>query len=716
MSAHFDWNKIPGVHTDDDVSHNHNINSSGIKLPHEHIVQFFHPSQSDTAGKANGSHHKLSSNSNIPILPNHLPKISKKIYNKLGFSETFHSSQTDNNHLKSVSNNRTLDTGNEQKDDSTQSLPVYLSNNLNPGHVKPHASSTDSIITKDDNNLSLSLGPEFLTAREKNTYLRWYQNIKGRNIRFQQKNVTLDDVFKFLSNFAIPPTTKERMKILFGKISDSLTICEFYALMRMLAHALAGEPLKSSLINVPIAVPKPLSILAKKRKKIDNSSEEGSPAPGERPKLDINSFTELLLTGQTSARNANSSAQKKVQFSEVVTFSPPPMDPEEYDIKEQQNNHIPISNNVIDYSLPMDQLLEKLKLQNSSQQSQEMVVKPAPSKPSQPTEEEKEVLKDVNIESFKNVTHMDPNSGTVPAPLKPNLTGSASKSMKEHFMKQFDQTFNFNTQPEPNVVGNISLLAAENNAVESNTGLNQNQNSNFSLNQLQTPQLQFSQNSQTLLYRQTLPDNISPQRSHNQSDYFSGYNSAAPIYGSNNSSVTSPLYESNSQIIDSPSWPSDKLVSSMKPPPPAPRPRSSSLQTTSPPPLPPPRLRKTSGASNTSQSLNSLQPVLPPKPVLNDQQKQRYLTSAPQQTQQQQQQQLPQMANIGMNMNNMASMNFMGGNNNGYQFTQQQQPNSIQSQFGNSPQILYQNTSQNSQVQWPSQSQQQQWQGQGQGW
>ncbi|GME77467.1 unnamed protein product [Ambrosiozyma monospora] len=227
-------------------------------------------------------------------------------------------------------------------------------------------------------------------------------------------------------------------------------------MMRLLAHALRGEPLNTALIKVTAPIPKPISIMSRKRLKDENDNDDldtNEHNAGPEKKLDLDSFTQFLLTGERPSPKKKAKNSKKVKFSDQVGIEPTPAAVPE----------ATAASNTIDFSLPMDQLLERMKGGNGSN-----VLKPVVTQPIEENEEEE--LKDMqdSINHFQHVTvdsasihgtpstipsiffnpmNNSPNvdlspqvtgsSAPVMQPLAPNLTGSASKSIKQHYMGSF---------------------------------------------------------------------------------------------------------------------------------------------------------------------------------------------------------------------------------------------------------------------------------------
>ncbi|CAI8500229.1 unnamed protein product [Pichia kudriavzevii] len=327
----------------------------------------------------------------------------------------------------------------------------------------------------------------------------------------------------------------------------------------------------------------------------------------------------------------------------------------------------------------MNQLLDKIKgvTNEVPHNTAEQAAQPL----SQSVENEEDILRDVKTDTFKKVTErvvaQDENDGLTP--LKPNLTGSASKSMREHFMQQFEKTFNYNsTNGSFNApYTDISSLSAQSQdpPAMSNTlaALTANQNSSnpTSLTEKNSP-VQFphtlnaaSPNIQNLFSGQ--PNNPSPQiqytnpqnnttladfsQEKQQADYFGmishnnhsvGLQFMGDINGNRGSvSNANNNISSNNDTNNNTKNDSNKNTNFVTLPQPPTITRSRASSTASPPPIPPPppRSRKSSRASAamsnipppsaaaTSPSLASnMNPALPPKPMLNDTQRKQYLS------------------------------------------------------------------------------------------
>ncbi|ODV80198.1 uncharacterized protein CANTADRAFT_25878 [Suhomyces tanzawaensis NRRL Y-17324] len=319
------------------------------------------------------------------------------------------------------------------------------------------SSSMDSLFqdqsnTEDDYSIPLSLTAQELTLQESKTYMRWYSDILART---NSRTVTMHDVFTFLNNFKIPTTAKEKIQRIFQKLLRSINIGEFFALLRLISHTLNGSDPMRKLIKVKALVPTPPSILSKKRQNDEDNEPEADfddtgiveniPPPSQNhtnKPLDLDTFTQFMLTGERPddvPKKKRSKKLKSVKFSDQIVT----------DIHDSSfiNSPVgsPMPDSKLDYSLPMDQLLNKIKQQPTQQQFK-------------PDEEERKVLEEMEpqMNHFRNLHAVDTASiGGVPANLevhdnyeflRPNMTGPA----------QMAEMFSPSPEPEllkPNMTG-----------------------------------------------------------------------------------------------------------------------------------------------------------------------------------------------------------------------------------------------------------------------
>ncbi|GBL49469.1 hypothetical_protein [Candidozyma auris] len=273
--------------------------------------------------------------------------------------------------------------------------------------------------SQSDDSISLSLTAQDLTLEESKTYMRWYSDILART---NSRTISMNDVYQFLSNFKLSQQAQEKINRIFSKILHSINIGEFFALLRVVSHTLKGEEPSRRLIKISTSVPTPPSILLKKRQNDDHDDEqrEPEPLPVESPSkpLDLDSFTQFMLTGERPDEKLPKKRSKKlksVKFSDqIVTDIHDPA-------SEKQQNADPPGSGDLDYSLPMNQLLSRLnasKAGPSGNSSSLQVPSSVPGPIRSPDPEEKQILKDMEpqINHFQNLNSVDTMSvGGVPA-------------------------------------------------------------------------------------------------------------------------------------------------------------------------------------------------------------------------------------------------------------------------------------------------------------
>lgn len=265
----------------------------------------------------------------------------------------------------------------------------------------------------DQLSIPLSLTAQELTLQESKTYMRWYSDILART---NTRTITINDVYNFLANFKIDLDIKGHLNRIFNKILYSINIGQFFALLRVIAHALQGAEPNRKLIKYPAVVPTPPSILSKKRQsdeEEDTTPIEATPQARDKP-LDLDSFTQFMLTGERpDARKTSSKKRKSVKFSDQIVT-------DVHDSAAQiiSPGHSPLPQ-PLDYSLPMDQLLNNLNSKKTD-------------------EEEAQILRDMapQINHFQHLNSVDTASiDGVPSNihphhqsdnlLRPNMTGPA---------------------------------------------------------------------------------------------------------------------------------------------------------------------------------------------------------------------------------------------------------------------------------------------------
>lgn len=365
------------------------------------------------------------------------------------------------------------------------------SGNLLIGGVDP-LTGPDGI---DDGSIPLSLTAQEMSLQEAKTYMRWYSDILTRT---NSRTITLTDVYSFLVNFRIPESLKEKISKLFLKLALSINIGQFFALLRVISHVLSGRDPSRRLIKVMAPVPTPPSILSKKRTNDDykdddyhyeNDQETTMDALNmsePNKQLDLDGFTQFMLTGERPDERApvkkRSKKLKSVKFSDQIIS----------DIHQESASraYSPNITTELDYSLPMDQLLEQVKKQQLQQK---------------PDVEEQELLQEVesHMGHFKNLHSVDtmsvngvPASLEVNKPLKPNRTGPnemaqllgdtnvAESPTKQQFLKpnmtgpaQMEQFLHGRENDSSTDFSNYFTTTANNNAMNNNIANNNNNES-----------------------------------------------------------------------------------------------------------------------------------------------------------------------------------------------------------------------------------------------
>lgn len=337
--------------------------------------------------------------------------------------------------------------------------------------------------SSEDLTVPLSLSTEQLTPIEQKTYLRWYNKIASHT---NSKLITLQDIFKFMWNFKLSNELKARLAAIFRTCQNILNIGQFFAVERLISKSLADNimPVRKMIIE-SVGIPKPKPILSKgthidKYEEVEVDADPPATDMTAGKPVDIDSFTSLLLTGKTSKKRvrriiANEALRnKKVRFSEHISFADDP--PEIYDEPTATQGSV-VSNDPLDLSLPMDQLLQQM-AQRSESGVATGLVSSLPTN-QQETEEEKAMLEGMkdSLSHFQNIQAPDnvanpnmfmnmqeqfmPGSNQMPMqPLKPTATGSGN-----HLFKQQQQMNQMGNGPlellKPTATGSANYLAKQ---------------------------------------------------------------------------------------------------------------------------------------------------------------------------------------------------------------------------------------------------------------
>lgn len=158
-----------------------------------------------------------------------------------------------------------------------------------------------------------------LSPAETKTYLRWYTDLL---LRKRGETIAVNDAMAFVDNFGLSELDKSRILRLFGGQMVSIEPAQFYAFIRLCGHAKQGRSLRKELAFVSAPVPKPRSILSK-RKASEGVDRSESPDPTTSNPFrktsggakDIDTFMSLM-TGKptTSAGAGNGRRKKRVTF------------------------------------------------------------------------------------------------------------------------------------------------------------------------------------------------------------------------------------------------------------------------------------------------------------------------------------------------------------------------------------------------------------------
>lgn len=510
--------------------------------------------------------------------------------------------------------------------------PYQFSNPLADSVLHSHDShghSYNGYHGNDETSIPLSLTTQDLTLEESRTYIRWYSDILSRT---NSRTISMNDVYNFMNNFRLSSELKELVNKLFHKILNSINIGEFFALLRVISHCLNGQEPSRRLIRVSAPIPTPPSILSKKRQNHDDYNDDNddnaydnnlpnNQADNNEPQkpLDLDSFTAFMLTGE----RPDDKPRKRKKKLKSVKFS----DQMVTDIHDSVQITSPSTSpqpEPLDYSLPMDQLLNRINSQPSSNNHTGLAG----------DDEEQQILEDMapQMNHFRNLNSVDTASiDGVPASihlhnghsseqlLQPNMTGPAQMSQYyAHQHQDPDQrspspSFNSNQSDnlaplKPNVTGPYDMMRMFAPDQEQ-----QQQQQHFQPEPQPQPQQQQPQPSQPLpkISLQSFTDQMTGSTGSNTSaNARSSSGGSTPIDYSNRPLPPPPVPEARrTRSASSPipyKIPSPPTASNSGIPPPVPPSRlSQGTGKPAPPPPPPSRRRGTSSATSN--------PPLPPK-------------------------------------------------------------------------------------------------------
>lgn len=376
--------------------------------------------------------------------------------------------------LKATSNRVQQKTPNQQAhniitNSSMGNLSEHSEHSVNTETVTSRSNSDTDITssyveTPQDLKIPLTVSKAQLNIEERRTYLRWYRDLRSR---VGSRNITLDDIFNFLSNFNVQEAIKERIGQIFRTCRYSINIEQFCAVLRVVSQAIRYNVLPTRrMILEKAPVLRPKSILSATAGQEVYEEVEEDPNRASDRKVDFDGFASLLLTGQTVRRNIRRRIMKrrdqikKVRFSHnLVTFNNNLIShihdsvygtngSKEKETKPASSSDSKASDDSsLDLSLPMEQLLMKL---SARKKNNSALVTKLPTDQNPESQEEREVLEDMKdslshfsqIQKVDNVTQLPNNmlsGGSMNAgysqhtvePLKPTATGSANHLFRQ---------------------------------------------------------------------------------------------------------------------------------------------------------------------------------------------------------------------------------------------------------------------------------------------
>jgi hypothetical protein len=247
------------------------------------------------------------------------------------------------------------------------------------------------------NLVGVSIDDLNLSIDEMKAYPRWYTDLL---LRKGKQSVVIGDTLSFMDNFGLKESDKSKILEVFGDVLVSLDPAQFYVFIRLASHILQGQDLTPALAYVQAPVPKPRSILSRKRKNDyqspnpTGSSFNGNPfrrvpEPKPRKLIDIDSFTTLLKTG-TIPEDDDDQPPPTSRRKKRVTFNSGPPEIAEAAARS------------------MEELLRQRGEQQLQQQQEQQQIRPPPSTyypdAAQPPPASVEEEEDVEIDNtFKNV-------------------------------------------------------------------------------------------------------------------------------------------------------------------------------------------------------------------------------------------------------------------------------------------------------------------------
>lgn len=279
-----------------------------------------------------------------------------------------------------------------------------------------------------------SLGKDVLSKEEIKNYSRWFNDIIAKK-KHSGETIRLIDVFNFLhTNFRVSDEIKQKMFLIFEDIKQNIGLDNFFVVLRCLVLLINENgklPTRQLLMERALPTLKPRSILANNADKEEVYEEvTDDTSPGQ---LDYDNFASLLMTGKSHRvkrvvmRNGNRVQNKSVKFSDkLVTYEDE--EPVYYDKEEDLQ-----PKTKLDFSLPMDQLMEQMSSQQYGQGNKEDEAELADMKESLTHFQNLPKVDNVSLSMTGALPHMNfqqqQSANNVLQPLRPTATGSANHMM-----------------------------------------------------------------------------------------------------------------------------------------------------------------------------------------------------------------------------------------------------------------------------------------------
>ena len=349
---------------------------------------------------------------------------------------------------------------NMQHSESTQSAPTFINASADKRQITLPPPVRDDF-TALVQRIPRSLESTFLSREEIKNYSRWFNDIIAKK-KHSGETIRLMDIFEFLhNNFTVSEDVKNKIVLIFNDIKQNIGLDNFFAVLRCLVLLINENgkiPTRELLLDTALPTLKPRSILAK----IDDKEEvyeevTDDPGPGQ---LDFDNFASLLMTGKSHRvkrvvmRNGNRVKNKSVRFSDkLVTFED---EKQYYDYENTEDLNV---NTKLDFSLPMDQLMQNMSQQQTEERSKEDEAELADMKESLTHFQNLPKVDNVSLSMTGALPHMNFqqqqfSNNNVLQPLKPTATGSANYMMNH-------QNMNTNQSPQylqPTATGSANHL------------------------------------------------------------------------------------------------------------------------------------------------------------------------------------------------------------------------------------------------------------------